>query len=103
MMIKKISLAASLIVACSSTSGFAGDLDDGIALDTPINDDLQLGINVEFIKRNAKAKAKRGASNKNSGCHGAGNQTFGAGANLKGATIVNLSNNKGASTVCIKD
>ena len=101
MMIKQTTIAALLFVTCSP--GFAGDLDDGIALDTPINDDLQLGINVEFIKRNAKAKAKRGASKKNSGCHGAGNQTFGAGANLKGATIVNLSNNKGASTVCIKD
>jgi hypothetical protein len=99
-MIKHLSLAAVLLSVLST--GFADDLDDGIALDTPINDDLQLDINVDFIKRNAKAKARRGAASR-SGCQGAGNQTFGPGANLKGATIVNLSNNQGSSTVCIQD
>ncbi len=100
-MIKNISLVVFFLVACSPS--YAGDLDDGIALDTPINDDLRLDINVDFIKRNAKAKAKRGAANNSNGCEGTGNQSFGAGSNLKGATIVNLSDNKGSSTVCIKD
>lgn len=83
----------------------ADDLNDGIAIDEPINDDLQLNTNVEFIKRNALAKANRAIKNGTStsdGCGGAGNQTFGPGANLRGATIINLSNNKGAQSVCIQ-
>ena len=86
----------------------AGDLDDGIKIDEPINDDIDLDINIQYIKRRAKAAAeatKNGddVSKKiivNKGCSGTGNQNFGAGANLKGTTIVNLSENKGTSTVC---
>lgn len=88
----------------------AGDLDDGIKLDDPIKDDLDLDVNVQYIKRRAKAAAQMAESGKassgrvivNDPCSGTGNQTFGAGSNLKGATIVNLSNNKGATTVCDK-
>ena len=89
-------------------SVYAGDLDDGIKIDEPNNDNIDLDINIQYIKRRAKAAAeatKNGddVSKKiivNKGCSGTGNQNFGAGANLKGATIVNLSENKGTSTVC---
>ena len=101
-MSKQITLCACVFAASMISSPiYAGDLDDGLGIDENISDDLQLNTNVEFIKRNAIAKAKR-KSNQDSGCSGTGNQTFGPGANLKGATIVNLSNNKGASSVCIK-
>ena len=38
----------------------------------------------------------------NTACGGTGNQSFGAGSNLTGATIVNLSDNRGSSAVCAK-
>ncbi len=86
----------------------ADDLDDGIKLDEPLNDDINLDVNIQFIKRRAKAAAESvqnggSAGGKvivNTGCGGTGNQIFGAGSDLKGATIVNLSDNKGTSTVC---
>ena len=100
-MFKKIKLPVYLILISIVTSPlYAGDLDDGMGIDEDINDNLQLNTNIDFIKRNALAKSKRNKGD--SGCGGAGNQTFGPGANLKGATIVNLSDNKGASSVCIK-
>lgn len=80
---------------------YAGDLDDGIGIDEDINDNIQLSPNIDFIKRNALAKARRN-TDKNSGCGGTGNQTFGPGADLRNATIVNLSDNKGANSVCIE-
>jgi len=86
----------------------ADDLDDGIKLDEPLNDDINLDVNIQFIKRRAKAAAESvqnggsagGKIQVNTACGGTGNQTFGAGSNLQGATIVNLSDNKGSSTVC---
>ena len=93
-----------LLLCLVSSSLYADDLNDGIGIDEPINDDLQISPNIDFIKRNAIAKARRATKGgkSNSGCSGTGNQSFGPGANLKGATIVNLSNNKGATSVCIK-
>lgn len=84
-----------------SNSLQADDLDDGIKADDPIVDDLQLDKNINFIKRNAIAKSLRG-KDQDKGCGGAGNQVFGPGTDLSNATIVNLSNNEGASAVCIK-
>ncbi len=86
----------------------ADDLDDGIELDNPIDDSLDLDKNINFIKRSAIAKSKSKSGGNNSsqsesgGCDGTGNIKIGAGSNLKGATIVNLSNNKGTSSVCTK-
>lgn len=82
----------------------ADDLDDGIGIDEPIDDSLNLGKNINFIKRSAIAKSKSGnkKNSQSSGCDGTGNIKIGAGSNLKGATIVNLSNNKGTSSVCTK-
>lgn len=82
----------------------ADDLDGGIALDDlVIKDNLENTLNIEYIKRNARAKALRGAaSGQSQGCSGVGNQTFGPGAKLQGATIINLSDNKGTTSVCTK-
>jgi hypothetical protein len=104
---KKLIILISLTYTLNAT---AGDLDDGIIADTPINDDIKLDTNVEFIVRKAKSAAAQYKDGKNpgnkvfvnDGCGGTGNQNFGAGSNLKGATIVNLSDNKGADTVCKK-
>ncbi|MFO1290357.1 MAG: hypothetical protein E6Q61_09290 [Nitrosomonas sp.] len=79
---------------------YADEFDGGIPIDEPIKDKLDKSINIEYIKRNAKASAKSGNDIKD--CGGSGNQTFGPGANLKNATIVNLSDNKGATSVCTK-
>lgn len=93
----------SLIFFVTSGVAYADDFDGGIPLDNAgINDNLDMGLNIQYIKRNAIAKARRGAKGASTNCGGAGNQTFGPGANLKGATIVNLSDNKGTSTACIK-
>jgi len=85
----------------------ASDLDDGIALDTLINDDLVLDRNIAFIKSNAIGKARSRAKDRGGdiddigdGCDGTGNIKIGPGSDLKGATIVNLSNNKGTTSVC---
>jgi hypothetical protein len=78
---------------------FADDLNDGIAIDEPVDDGLQMQKNSNFIERNAMAKALRGDKKTIVDC-GTGNQVFGPGANLKGATIVNLSNNKNSTSVC---
>ena len=100
----KQSYTCLLLLCLASSSLYADDLNDGIAIDEGINDNLQLNSNIDYIKRNAMAKARRSTSGgqSNSGCSGTGNQSFGPGANLKNATIVNLSNNKGATSVCIK-
>jgi hypothetical protein len=88
----------------------ASDLDDGIALDNPINDDLQINKNVLYTIRRAKSKLKaklkvkqKNPNNKRviiSGCNGVGNQTF-IGTKFKtGTTIINASNNKDVSSFC---
>ncbi|WP_341326995.1 hypothetical protein [Methylotuvimicrobium sp. KM2] len=90
-----------LFIGLPVTPLLANDLDDGIGIDEPINDNIQLNPNIDFIKRNALAKARRN-TDQNSGCGGTGNQTFGPGANLQNATIVNLSDNRRANSVCIE-
>jgi hypothetical protein len=100
----KILIPVILMALLNISTGYADDLDDGISIDTPINDDLTLDKNINFIKRNAiaKARSKSKGGKSSSGCDGTGNIKIGAGSNLKGATIVNLSNNKGTTTVCDK-
>jgi hypothetical protein len=96
---KKIIYCLMLIGCFAVNPSYASDFDDDIELDEPIDDSIKLKPNIQFIKRNALAKANR--AKKNNGCTGTGNLTFETGANLKGATIVNLSNNKGTSAVCV--
>jgi len=90
-----------LILFCASSGIYADEFDGGIPLDTPVSDKLEKSPNIEFIKRNALTKAQQGAAINTLDC-GTGNQTFGPGADLKGATIVNLSDNKGATSACTK-
>lgn len=106
-MINKI---LGLLLLFLANGVIASDLDDGIALDTVINDDLVLDRNIAFIKSNAIGKARSRAKDRagdiddiediGEGCDGTGNIKIGPGTNLKGATIVNLSNNKGTTSVC---
>lgn len=82
----------------------ASDVDDGIEIDSGINDDLKLDNNNRYIVTKAKTRARayrkgKGGKNKVIAADGTGNISIGAGTDLKGATIVNLSDNKGSSVV----
>ncbi len=89
-----------LFLICHSL--YADEFDGGIPIGEPNTDKLDKSLNIQYIKRNAMAKSKQGTNKKIAGCEGTGNQTFGPGANLQGATIVNLSDNKGATSTCFK-
>jgi len=85
-------------------ASYADDLDDGIGLDEAIEDKIQLKPNIDYIRRSAIARARRAQDRGTAAaCNGIGNQIFGAGSNLKGATIINLSDNKGTSAVCVTE
>jgi len=76
----------------------ASDLDDGIAIDEPIDDSIKAGRNINYIVIKAQAKAKTSQTAEGSlrtNKAGEGNINIGAGADLRGATIINLSENKG--------
>lgn len=76
----------------------ASDLDDGIAIDKPIDDSIKADQNINYIivKAKSKVKTSRGANGRvKTNKAGEGNINIGAGANLRGATIINLSENKG--------
>ena len=89
-------LAALLILGCAAAT--AGDLDDGIGIDDKIDDSLQSEPNILFIVNHAKAKARQGSSDAITN-GGVGNISIGAGTDLQGATIINLSDNEGAAVV----
>lgn len=97
---KKFALLFLLGLFCQPL--LADDLDDGIGGDDPIEDKLQINKNIEYIKRNAMAKAMSGNKNTIVNC-GTGNMNFAPGTKFKSnTTIVNLSNNKNATSVCGK-
>jgi hypothetical protein len=101
-MFKNLNLPICLLLAqlfCNPL--YANDLDDSIGLDEAVKDDLDKSINIQYFVRSAKAKAAQ-SKGQTPDCLGAGNQIFGPGANLKNATIINLSNNKGTSSSCTK-
>jgi len=89
----------TLLLLCGSAT--ASDLDDGIGIDKPIDDSIKPSQNINYIVTKAKSKAK--TSMTGSGARvvksGMGNIDIGAGSNLKGATIINLSTNKGNNVV----
>jgi len=89
----------SLLLLCGSAT--ASDLDDGMGIDKPIDDSIKPSQNINYIITKAKSKAK--TSMTGSGARvvkaGMGNINIGAGSNLKGATIINLSKNKGNNVV----
>lgn len=90
----------TLILLICTTAVYADDLDDGIGIDTPINDDLTPDRNIQFIVRKALARAKTGEKNgTGSGC-GSGNIIIGPGSRVK--EVINISNNKGTTAVCSK-
>jgi hypothetical protein len=76
---------------------YCADLDGGIPSgDEAISDELQVQPNVAFIKRNAKAKANSGTAETNPSGGGVGNITSTC---TKNCTIVNSTNNKGATSI----
>jgi hypothetical protein len=99
-----------ILFVLSGQWAVAGDLDDGIKMDEAINDDLKLDTNIQFIKAQAKAASQAKADGKtitsnvivNDECGGTGNQVFGVGTDLSNAVIVNISDNRGSSTACVK-
>lgn len=94
----RLMLIPILCVAMNST---ANDLDDGIGIDTPINDDLDLDKNVQFIVRKALAKGNQGQQDgTQSGTCGSGNIVIGPGSRVK--EVINVSSNKGTTAVCGK-
>ena len=98
------SQAIALTVFCLTLNGTAigNDLNDSITIDTPVSDNVNVDKNTRFRVMDAKAKAKRkgGKIITNSGQNnGLGNINIGAGANLKGTTIINLSNNKNGTAI----
>lgn len=80
-------------------AAMAGDEDDGIKADDPIDDELKEDKNFSFVVVNAKGKSKSGASDGKAKSDGVGNINIGANANLKGATIINVSKNKNNNVV----
>lgn len=91
-----------LLLVLGSQTLLADDLDDGIGGDEPIEDKLQINKNIEYIKRNALAKAQQGGKKAIVNC-GAGNMNFAPGTKFAaGTTIVNLSDNKNSASICGK-
>lgn len=97
----------SLALICP-TVGMSTDLDDGISLDTPVDDSLKTGINTSFILMKVKGRelsAKRNKdkaliTDKDSNSVGQGNIILGPGAKLgPGTIIINNSDNRGATAV----
>lgn len=97
--IKKIII---LITICSqSTLGFATNYNDGINPDGPIQGKMTKDTNIKFIIQKATARSKSGknkviTSGDNAGI---GNIIVGPGSNLKGAIIINQSENKDSSVI----
>lgn len=104
--VHRFSIASTVLLLLTGLnySAIAGDLDDGIKSDDPINDDLKLDNSNEFIMTKAKTKARKARNDgKDSGdvitADGTGNIAIGAGTDLKGATIINMSDNEGATVL----
>lgn len=95
-------LVACLAVAVALTAApaAADDRDDGIGADSGIKDELEPSTNSNFYMQKAQSRAGKdeplpeGVSN-----DGVGNINIGAGSDLKGATIVNISTNKNTQVI----
>ncbi len=100
-------LRFSVLLCLFSSIVLGGDLDDGIAIDEPINDSLKPTINIPFILMKAKAAELRGKKGLKSsrpvitqGDQGQGNITFGVGSKIApGTTIVNTSEIKNSNAI----
>lgn len=105
--IKKNKLLMFFIMAVTSGVACSGDLDDGIAADDLINDDLKATVNIPYILMKAKAaelRAKQGINSSRpvitQGQNGQGNIVFGIGTKLApGTTIINSSEIKNSNSI----
>lgn len=93
-------LSAMLFMAPYCYGNGSLDLDDGIEFEELIDDSITLDINRSFIKASSIAfsgVSKKNSDNFNSSIKdsGTGNINVGPGVDLRGATIINLSENKG--------
>ncbi|BCX88110.1 hypothetical protein MIN45_P0477 [Methylomarinovum tepidoasis] len=98
----------SLVLALGAVPPvMANDLNDGIAIDDPIDDSLKPTLNVPFILMKAKAaelRAKKGLKSSRpvitQGEQGQGNITFGIGSKIApGTTIINSSEIKNSNAI----
>ena len=86
--------------ALNSAPAAADDRDDGIGADPAIKDDLQPSVNANFYMQKAQSRVDKdkplpeGVTN-----DGVGNINIGAGTDLKGATILNISTNKNTEVI----
>jgi hypothetical protein len=92
-----------LAMSCAmSGQSLSNDFNDGIGIDEPITDNIDVDRNVNFIVADAVAKAKKESTNGkiiiNSGT-GLGNINIGAGTDLSGTTIINLSDNENGTVI----
>lgn len=86
-----------LLLILQNPIAYCDDLDGGIpSNDEPITDQLQVQPNIAFIKRKAKARVDNGTAETNSSSGGVGNITSTC---TKNCTIVNSTNNKGATSI----
>jgi hypothetical protein len=94
--------SALLVLLTVIMDSHAADLDDGISLDTPIDDSIKTNTNINYIKLNAISKAKNKSKIKGGGAGscGSGNIVIGAGSRVK--EIINVSTNKGTTAICGK-
>jgi hypothetical protein len=89
-----------VVAAIPAAATAASDLDDGIALDEPIADDLQKDVNVEFIVAKAIGRANTKSSRARNAADGAGNINFAPGAKIgNNVIILNRSTNKNVDII----
>lgn len=90
----------ALTATLNITPATADDRDDGIGADPGIKDELQPSTNSNFYMQKAQSRVDKnkplpeGVTN-----DGVGNINIGAGTDLKGATIVNISTNKNTQVI----
>ncbi len=103
---QKYSRPLLLIAILATGIANGGDLDDGIAIDEPLNDDLKPTVNIPYILMKVKGAQNRGknaASGRpiiTQGEGGQGNITFGAGAKFApGTVIINSSKIKNSNSI----
>ena len=96
--------SALMSTALLCTPAWGSDLDDGIAIDEPVNDSVQVDTNTIFTVVHAKTKARAQSSGSSTDTvtadgNGLGNINIGAGVDLSGATIINLSDNENSTVI----
>jgi hypothetical protein len=80
-----------LLLVIGSAAVHAGDLDDGISLDDPLNDEIKSEPNVQYIIAKAKGRAKTRASRALGESGGMGNTIFRPGTKIgPGVTIISM-------------